>query len=116
MSFCQRRLCTFLKVSQNEHNFDIFLFLIFFNSGDDIHCQNVLIPETSETSGEIFIKGSINSHPLNFTSRVAISTNVHHTFVQTDKYLYKPSQYVKFRILTIEGPKLKVMTEKVRIE
>ncbi|KAB7500273.1 Ovostatin-like protein [Armadillidium nasatum] len=71
-------------------------------------CQNIYLPPNEEWEAEFTIVGSLEGEAVNYTKPVAITSEIYQTFIQTDKYLYKPSQLVQFRILTVFGPFLKV--------
>ncbi|RXG54302.1 hypothetical protein Avbf_13599, partial [Armadillidium vulgare] len=74
-------------------------------------CQEFALPRTEANLGEFTIVGSLEGQTLNHRKHVKIATNVFKTFIQTDKYLYKPSETVQFRILTLTGPYLQVSIE-----
>ncbi|RXG67667.1 Pregnancy zone protein [Armadillidium vulgare] len=71
-------------------------------------CHDIYLPPTEEWEAEFTIVGSLEGEVVNYTKPVAITTEIFQTFIQTDKYLYKPSQLVQFRILTVFGPLLQV--------
>ncbi|KAB7500269.1 hypothetical protein Anas_06639 [Armadillidium nasatum] len=74
-------------------------------------CQEFALPWTKADFAEFSIFGSLEGQTLNHRRHVKIATNVFKTFIQTDKYFYKPSETVQFRILTLTGPYLQVSME-----
>ncbi|KAK8391913.1 hypothetical protein O3P69_017494 [Scylla paramamosain] len=72
-------------------------------------CQSIPVPDVDYKSGKLFLSGTLGGKRVerNETINFAAASE---TFVQTDKFLYSPGQKVQFRILTIQGPYLRVYT------
>ncbi|KAG1650780.1 Alpha-2-macroglobulin-like protein 1 [Nymphon striatum] len=66
-------------------------------------CFFLAIPNVKYSEGRIQVKGEFKDDDYSFESetKVAITTRSAITFIQTDKAIYKPSQKVQFRILTV---------------
>lgn len=75
-------------------------------------CDKVLVPSLSQRKGTLIITGELGGAAVSYEKNLLFATKASKTFIQTDKFLYKPSQEVQFRILTLEGPFLKVSTKK----
>ncbi|XP_069170675.1 alpha-1-inhibitor 3 isoform X3 [Procambarus clarkii] len=74
-------------------------------------CYDVSVPSSSVYSHSLHVAGVVGGAKLNRTVALTLKKSSDITFVQTDKYLYEPSQNVKFRILTLTGPYLSVSTD-----
>nr|AJE25828.1 alpha-2-macroglobulin [Macrobrachium rosenbergii] len=75
-------------------------------------CDKVLVPSLSQRKGTLIITGELGGAAVSYEKNLLFATKASKTFIQTDKFLYKPSQEVQFRVLTLEGPFLKVSTKK----
>ncbi|XP_064106159.1 alpha-1-inhibitor 3-like isoform X3 [Macrobrachium nipponense] len=75
-------------------------------------CDKVLVPSLSQREGKLIVTGELGGTAVSYEKDLLFATKTSKTFIQTDKFLYKPSQEVQFRILTLEGPFLKVSTKK----
>ena len=83
-------------------------------AGEQDACFEFLL-ETFKKSSEAYfmLEGTLLGEKISHSKRIVINANPVEIFVQTDKYLYKPGQLVQFRILTVQGPFLGVLTNKV---
>ena len=79
-------------------------------------CKKLNIPFNRHEEGLLFIEGSTAGKNFTHTGMVKIARNVDDTFISTDKFLYKPGQTVKFRLMTIQGPFLRINTDVVSIQ
>ncbi|XP_068236577.1 alpha-1-inhibitor 3-like isoform X6 [Palaemon carinicauda] len=75
-------------------------------------CDTLLVPALSQRTGSLFVSGVLEGTSVEYEKDISFATKTSKTFIQTDKFIYKPSQEVQFRVLTLEGPFLKVSTEK----
>ena len=71
------------------------------------------MPDTEAYSGNLHIKGNLSGLKLNDTLNLNIRRTSEKTFIQTDRYKYRPGEKVQFRILTIIGNKMEVSTTDV---
>lgn len=78
------------------------------------HCDKLTLPVLRLKKGRIKLSGHVGGKKINHWKKVIFAGQVTKTFVQTDKYLYKPGQDVQFRILTLSGPFLKISTNQVK--
>ncbi|KAG0726447.1 Alpha-2-macroglobulin-like protein 1 [Chionoecetes opilio] len=70
----------------------------------------MVMPKVTTDSTNLHLKGSVNGLKVNDTVGISLSTDIEKTFVQTDKYLYRPGEKVQFRVLTVTGNKMQVST------
>ncbi|XP_071524049.1 alpha-1-inhibitor 3-like [Panulirus ornatus] len=90
---------------------------VFHNStlqcpaGKSQQCIQVEVPDISESKGEVHVSGTLDGVNISHRGEILFNTRIKTTFLQTDKYLYKPGQNVKFRILTLTGYDARVSTE-----
>ncbi|XP_064089812.1 alpha-1-inhibitor 3-like [Macrobrachium nipponense] len=89
--------------------------------GDQHLCSNIPLPETEKETpiwwpsrDTISISGVLDGTTVNHTRDIERQVSVNKTIVQTDKYLYKPGQKVRFRVLSHFGPLMKISTEDYR--
>ncbi|XP_069952469.1 alpha-2-macroglobulin-like [Cherax quadricarinatus] len=75
-------------------------------------CEKVFVPPLRRDKGLLEITGSLGGKQVQYKKDILLVYKVAKTFVQTDKFLYKPNQDVRFRILTVVGPFLKISTDK----
>nr|XP_045622212.1 murinoglobulin-1-like [Procambarus clarkii] len=73
-------------------------------------CFDVEVPSTDRYSVQLQLLGTVAGAAINRTVPLSLKKTHEITFIQTDKYLYKPGQNVKFRVLTLQGPEMKVST------
>lgn len=59
------------------------------------------------------VSGTLGGQKVDYQKPILFATGIRKTFIQTDKYIYKPGQTVQFRILTVTGPFLKISKESV---
>lgn len=83
------------------------------SAGKYENCHEVVVPKTESYNGNVHVKGNLSGLKLNDTVGVNLRRNNDKTFVQTDKYQYRPGEKVQLRILTITGNKMEVSTEGV---
>nr|XP_045625235.1 murinoglobulin-2-like isoform X1 [Procambarus clarkii] len=75
-------------------------------------CYEVAVPiRSSFFSGSLHVFGSVGGAKINRTVGLSLTTYRSNTYIQTDKYLYKPGQNVKFRLLSVTGVFLNVSTD-----
>jgi len=74
-------------------------------------CTVVSVPNTQTIYGRLNVTGKVAGIAVNESGPLRFASSLEKTFIQTDKYLYKPGQMVEFRVLTLSGPYLKVSTE-----
>ncbi|KAK7080211.1 alpha-2-macroglobulin-like, partial [Halocaridina rubra] len=74
-------------------------------------CDKVLVPSVTYRNAKLQIKGTLGGEKISYNKDITLATGVAKTFIQTDKFLYKPGQEVQFRMLTVNGPFLKISTE-----
>ncbi|XP_069170765.1 alpha-2-macroglobulin-like [Procambarus clarkii] len=74
-------------------------------------CYDVSVLSSSVYTHSLHVAGVVGGAKLTRTVSLTLKSTSDITFVQTDKYLYEPSQNVKFRILTLTGPYLSVSTD-----
>ncbi|XP_069167079.1 alpha-1-macroglobulin-like [Procambarus clarkii] len=75
-------------------------------------CYEVAVPiRSSLFSGSLHVFGSVGGAKINRTVGLSLTTYRSNTYIQTDKYLYKPGQNVKFRLLSVTGVFLNVSTD-----
>ncbi|KAK3869384.1 hypothetical protein Pcinc_025300 [Petrolisthes cinctipes] len=74
------------------------------------HCDKLTLPTLRVTKARLKVTGHVGGQRVKHRKKVKLAGRVTKTFVQTDKYLYKPGQDVQFRILTLTGPYLKLST------
>lgn len=77
-------------------------------------CYDVAVPKTDKYGTTLFFSGSVGGVSVNDSTRISLRRHTEETFIQTDKYLYRPGEKVQFRVLTITGNLLEVFREKVR--
>nr|AYV97196.1 alpha-2 macroglobulin [Portunus trituberculatus] len=97
------------KLPENR-NQTIFQEIIDIPSGKYEKCHNLKIPASEGYSGNLHIKGNLSGLKLNDTLSLSIRRSSEKTFIQTDRYKYRPGEKVQFRILTITGNKMEVST------
>ena len=89
----------------------------YFSDKPNTFCNDVKIPlRKDDTQVKIKFYGTINGKEVfeEVESTIKGEKSIGNTFIQTDKYLYKPGQEVQFRLLTVSGPFMKVSYEPVR--
>ena len=71
------------------------------------------LPSTNQV--KIEFRGTLEGKKIYETVNGTIKGEIElgQTFIQTDKYLYKPGQEVQFRILTTFGPFMKLSNDDV---
>ncbi|XP_063596628.1 alpha-2-macroglobulin-like [Penaeus indicus] len=80
-------------------------------AGKGVTCKDVITSETKAYTGHLTMIGSIEGSDVSVKQRIYFSTRrIDKTFIQTDKYLYRPGHKVQFRILSVEGPLLQIDT------
>ncbi|XP_063849335.1 alpha-2-macroglobulin-like [Scylla paramamosain] len=94
-----------------DRNQTIFQEIINIPSGKYEKCHNLNLPTIEQYSGNLHIKGSLSGLKLNDTVGLSIKRSNEKTFIQTDRYKYRPGEKVQFRILTITGNKMEVSTK-----
>lgn len=72
-------------------------------------CRSIPVPDVDQMRGKLFINGTLGGKTVAHEENINFAA-ASQTFVQTDKYLYSPGQKVQFRVLTIQGPNLRVFT------
>ncbi|XP_071524073.1 alpha-1-inhibitor 3-like [Panulirus ornatus] len=81
-------------------------------AGKSEFCKDVMVPSTTVYSGRLSITGSLSGIRVNHTAKVWFQSDQIKTFIQTDKYLYQPSQKVQIRLLSlVPGHSINVSTE-----
>ncbi|XP_071524050.1 alpha-2-macroglobulin-like [Panulirus ornatus] len=75
-------------------------------------CRTLKIPFVEKNQLRLCLSGQLCGTSLFRQIELSIVNTTGQTFIQTDKFLYKPGQKVQFRVLTIEGTALKVSTLK----
>ncbi|KAG0727660.1 Pregnancy zone protein [Chionoecetes opilio] len=70
----------------------------------------MVMPKVTTYSANLHLKGSVNGLKVNDTVDIRLQKDIEKTFVQTDKFLYRPGEKVQFRVLTVTGNKMKVST------
>ncbi|XP_071547683.1 alpha-2-macroglobulin-like protein 1 [Panulirus ornatus] len=88
---------------------------LYIPEGQTEWCEELPVPETKNSSGLVRVVGQVGGVLLNYTASISLKTVVPKTFIQTDKFVYLPGQTVHFRLLTISGPFMKVLTEEYRV-
>lgn len=73
-------------------------------------CDRVFVP-TLHKKGQLMVTGTLGGQTVDYKKPILFATGIRKTFIQTDKYIYKPGQTVQFRILTVTGPFLKILKE-----
>ncbi|XP_042880594.1 alpha-1-inhibitor 3-like [Penaeus japonicus] len=82
-------------------------------SGKGHTCRDVITGETDAYNGHLTMIGSVEGSDVNVTQSIYFSRpSSEQTFIQTDKYLYKPGHEVQVRILSLTGPFFQVSTRK----
>lgn len=97
------------KLPENR-NQTIFQEIINIPAGKYEKCHNLKMPTTKVYSGNLHIKGNLSGLKLNDTVDLSIRSSNEKTFIQTDRYKYRPGEKVQFRILTVYGNKMEVST------
>lgn len=72
-------------------------------------CRSIPVPDVDQMSGKLFINGTLGGKTVAHEETINFAA-ASQTFIQTDKFLYSPGQKVQFRILTIQGPYLRIFT------
>lgn len=75
-------------------------------------CDRLFVP-TLHKKGQLMVTGTLGGQTVDYKKPILFATGIRKTFIQTDKYIYKPGQTVQFRILTVTGPFLKILKESV---
>lgn len=84
-------------------------------AGKGVTCRDVITSETEAYMGHLTMIGSIEGSDVSVKQQIYFVTRpTDKTFIQTDKYLYRPGHEVQFRILSLEGPLLQISTREVR--
>ncbi|ROT85734.1 alpha2 macroglobulin isoform 2 [Penaeus vannamei] len=73
-------------------------------------CDRLFVP-TLHKKGQLMVTGTLGGQTVDYKKPILFATGIRKTFIQTDKYIYKPGQTVQFRILTVTGPFLKILKE-----
>ncbi|XP_042877999.1 alpha-2-macroglobulin-like isoform X10 [Penaeus japonicus] len=84
---------------------------IIIPQGEKELCDRIFMPLTLDRKGQIKVTGTLGGQTVDYQKPILFATGVTKTFIQTDKYIYKPGQTVQFRILTVTGPFLKISKE-----
>nr|XP_053627752.1 uncharacterized protein LOC128685279 [Cherax quadricarinatus] len=87
--------------------------VVHIPGGKTEKCYEVAVPSSTYNYGDLHIFGSVAGVNISRTVSMSWKRSKQVTFIQTDKYLYEPSENVKFRILTVTGPYLNVSTDQV---
>lgn len=74
-------------------------------------CEDITLEPADDYGGDLRLTGKVGGADLEETRNIRLRRSYNLTFIQTDKYLYQPSQEVKFRVLTVYGSKAQVVTE-----
>ncbi|XP_069941920.1 uncharacterized protein [Cherax quadricarinatus] len=85
--------------------------VVHIPGGKTEKCYEVAVPSSTYNYGDLHIFGSVAGVNISRTVSMSWKRSKQVTFIQTDKYLYEPSENVKFRILTVTGPYLNVSTD-----
>lgn len=85
-----------------------------FITGKYEQCHDIAISKSDEYSARLLLSGSVGGGKVNDTHGVSLRRFNEKTFIQTDRFLYRPGEKVQFRLLTIIGNKLEVFKEEVR--
>lgn len=85
------------------------------STGEKELCDRIFMPLTLDRKGQIKVTGTLGGQTVDYQKPILFATGVTKTFIQTDKYIYKPGQTVQFRILTVTGPFLKISKESVSL-
>ena len=85
-------------------------------SSEKLRTESIFLPPSiAESHVKISVRAASQdpnvSYSFNQSSFLAIKRSSHLTFVQTDKPIYKPSDTVRIRILTVQSPDLKVVND-----
>lgn len=84
-------------------------------AGKGVTCREVVTGETEAYSGHLTMTGSVEGSDVSVEDVIRfLKRSTKKTFIQTDKYLYRPGHDVQFRILSLEGPLLRISTREVR--
>ncbi|XP_063605240.1 alpha-1-macroglobulin-like, partial [Penaeus indicus] len=84
---------------------------IIIPQGEKELCNRIFVPVTLHKQGLIKVNGTLGGQKVDYQKPILFATGIRKTFIQTDKYIYKPGQNVHFRILTVTGPFLKISKE-----
>ncbi|XP_047484789.1 alpha-2-macroglobulin-like isoform X4 [Penaeus chinensis] len=84
---------------------------IIIPQGEKEQCNRLFVPVTLHKKGLMKVSGTLSGKKVDYQKHILFATGIRKTFIQTDKYLYKPGQTVQFRILTVTGPFLKISKE-----
>ncbi|ROT60844.1 alpha-2-macroglobulin [Penaeus vannamei] len=80
-------------------------------AGKGVTCREVVTGETEAYSGHLTMTGSVEGSDVSVEDVIRfLKRSTKKTFIQTDKYLYRPGHDVQFRILSLEGPLLRIST------
>ncbi|XP_037797121.1 alpha-1-macroglobulin-like, partial [Penaeus monodon] len=84
---------------------------IIIPQGEKELCNRLFVPVTLHKKGLMKVSGTLGGQKVDYQKPILFATGIRKTFIQTDKYIYKPGQTVQFRILTVTGPFLKISKE-----
>lgn len=88
--------------------------LLSLVAGKYEQCHDVIVPESQSYQAYLVTTGSVGGVSLNDSKRLNLQRDNEKTFIQTDRYLYRPGEKVQFRVLTIHGSKMEVSKDQVR--
>nr|XP_045611875.1 murinoglobulin-1-like [Procambarus clarkii] len=86
--------------------------LIKIPEGKTELCERLVVDGVSSQELWFEVRGYLGGKEVHHRKPISLVSRVMKTFIQTDKYIYKPGQDVQFRILTVIGPYLNVSTDK----
>lgn len=101
-----------VKSSNNDQEYLVPNRVIQIPPGKSELCDKVLVPALTSNEGQLEVTGSLGGKKIHHKKTISLVKTVTKTFIQTDKFMYKPDQDVNFRILTVVGPLLKISTDK----
>ena len=92
----------------------------FLWSSEKLRTESIFLPpNVTENRVKIHIRAASQdpnvSYSFNQNTVLTIKRSSHLTFVQTDKPIYKPSDTVRVRILTVQSPDLKVVNDIMKL-
>ncbi|XP_050717837.1 pregnancy zone protein-like isoform X3 [Eriocheir sinensis] len=74
-------------------------------------CHDITVNKSESYSVTLLIEGKVGGVTVKDKKDIILQRNNDETFIQTDRYLYRPGEKVQFRVLTITGNKLEVSKE-----
>ena len=90
-------------------------------SSEKLRTESIFLPQSIATGSfvEINVRAASRdpnvSYSFNQSRFLRIKRSRHLTFVQTDKPIYKPSDTVRIRIMTVQSPDLKVVNDNMEL-